>query len=153
MLNLSHQQSRNTIMMFSGMMLVALNLRPTLISVGPVLKTIGDSLSLSSIGQGVLTTLPGLQAPRLLRAITPNAQPVEINMQLGFAHIHVFQHPSIKHNGGNITPAPFFLGFMYQIQNKPLCASQAITHIRNNLQNALPFFRTHNHPFTPHRYK
>ncbi|NWN91869.1 MFS transporter [Marinobacter adhaerens] len=59
--------SRNAIMMFVGMMLVALNLRPALTSVGPVLKAIGDSLSLSSIGQGVLTTLPvlllGLAAP------------------------------------------------------------------------------------------
>jgi len=68
----SHQQSRNIIMMFVGMMLVALNLRPALTSVGPVLKTIGDSLSLSSIGQGVLTTLPvlllGLAAPIAPRA-------------------------------------------------------------------------------------
>ena len=68
----SHQQSRNTIMMFVGMMLVALNLRPALTSVGPVLKTIGDSLSLSSVGQGVLTTLPvlllGLAAPIAPRA-------------------------------------------------------------------------------------
>tara|TARA_R110000824_G_scaffold28711_6_gene96254 strand:+ start:1844 stop:3031 length:1188 start_codon:yes stop_codon:yes gene_type:complete len=68
----SRQQSRNAIMMFLGMMLVALNLRPALTSVGPVLKTIGDSLSLSSVGQGVLTTLPvlllGLAAPIAPRA-------------------------------------------------------------------------------------
>ncbi|NWO04705.1 MAG: hypothetical protein HLX50_03080 [Alteromonadaceae bacterium] len=59
--------SRNAIMMSVGMVLVALILPPALPSVGPVLKTIGDSLSLSSIGQGVLTTLPvlrlGLAAP------------------------------------------------------------------------------------------
>ncbi|WP_100639113.1 CynX/NimT family MFS transporter [Marinobacter salexigens] len=66
------QQARNAIMMFVGMMLVALNLRPALTSIGPVLKTIGDSLPLSSVGQGVLTTLPvlllGLAAPIAPRA-------------------------------------------------------------------------------------
>ena len=50
-----------------GLMLVALNLRPALTSVSPVLSQIGDSLSLSSSGQGILTTLPvlflGLLAP------------------------------------------------------------------------------------------
>lgn len=59
-------------MMFVGMMLVALNLRPALTSVGPILSSIGDSLSLSSIDQGVLTTLPvlllGLAAPIAPRA-------------------------------------------------------------------------------------
>ncbi|MBQ0833472.1 MFS transporter [Marinobacter sp.] len=68
----SPQQTRNAIMMFVGMMLVALNLRPALTSVGPILTSIGDSLSLSSIGQGVLTTLPvlllGLAAPIAPRA-------------------------------------------------------------------------------------
>lgn len=66
------QQARNALLMFVGMMLVALNLRPALTSVGPILTTIGDSLSLSSIGQGVLTTLPvlllGLAAPIAPRA-------------------------------------------------------------------------------------
>lgn len=50
-----------------GVMLVALNLRPGLTSVSPVLTQIGDALALSSAGQGVLTTLPvlflGLAAP------------------------------------------------------------------------------------------
>lgn len=50
-----------------GLMLVALNLRPALTSVSPVLTQIGESLSLSSAGQGILTTLPvlflGLCAP------------------------------------------------------------------------------------------
>lgn len=59
-------------MMLVGMMLVALNLRPALTSVGPILKTIGDNLPLSSVGQGVLTTLPvlllGLAAPIAPRA-------------------------------------------------------------------------------------
>lgn len=61
------KQTRNALMMFVGMMLVALNLRPALTSVGPILTNIGESLSLSSIGQGILTTLPvlllGLAAP------------------------------------------------------------------------------------------
>lgn len=64
--------TRNTIMMFVGLMLVALNLRPALTSVGPILTSIGDGLSLSSVGQGVLTTLPvlllGLAAPLAPRA-------------------------------------------------------------------------------------
>ncbi|HEA52522.1 hypothetical protein LCGC14_1519140 [marine sediment metagenome] len=68
----STKKTRNALFMFVGMMLVALNLRPALTSVGPILKTIGDSLSLSSIGQGVLTTLPvlllGLAAPLAPRA-------------------------------------------------------------------------------------
>lgn len=66
------QQTRSALMMFVGMMLVALNLRPALTSVGPILTNIGESLSLSSIGQGVLTTLPvlllGLAAPIAPRA-------------------------------------------------------------------------------------
>ncbi|MDN6319759.1 MAG: MFS transporter [Marinobacter sp.] len=68
----SPQQTRNAIMMFVGMMLVALNLRPALTSVGPILTSIGEGLSLSSVGQGVLTTLPvlllGLAAPIAPRA-------------------------------------------------------------------------------------
>lgn len=68
----SIEHNRNALMMFVGMMLVALNLRPALTSVGPILNTIGDSLALSSIGQGVLTTLPvlllGLAAPIAPRA-------------------------------------------------------------------------------------
>src|SRR5690554_964227 len=64
--------TRNIIMMFVGLTLVALNLRPALTSVGPILTSIGDGLSLSSVGQGVLTTLPvlllGLAAPLAPRA-------------------------------------------------------------------------------------
>lgn len=66
------RQTQSTLMMLAGMMLVALNLRPALTSVGPILKTIGDQLPLSSVGQGVLTTLPvlllGLAAPIAPRA-------------------------------------------------------------------------------------
>lgn len=58
---------RHLVVTLAGVMLVALNLRPALTSVSPVLRRIGDSLSLSSFGQGVLTTLPvlflGLAAP------------------------------------------------------------------------------------------
>jgi CP family cyanate transporter-like MFS transporter len=60
-------QSRQAVLAFVGLMLVALNLRPALTSVGPVLRVIGESLSLSGTGQGVLTTLPvlflGIAAP------------------------------------------------------------------------------------------
>jgi CP family cyanate transporter-like MFS transporter len=60
-------QTRQAILAFVGLMLVALNLRPALTSVGPVLRVIGESLSLSPSGQGVLTTLPvlflGIAAP------------------------------------------------------------------------------------------
>lgn len=60
-------QTRQAVLAFTGLMLVALNLRPALTSVGPVLQVIGDSLSLSSTSQGVLTTLPvlflGIAAP------------------------------------------------------------------------------------------
>ena len=61
------QENRRAVLMLVGLVLVALNLRPALTSVAPVLRTIGESLSLSSFGQGVLTTLPvvflGLAAP------------------------------------------------------------------------------------------
>jgi len=50
-----------------GLLLVALNLRPALTSVSPVLRRIGEDLSLTPAGQAVLTTLPvlflGLAAP------------------------------------------------------------------------------------------
>lgn len=52
--------NRTNLMMMLGMMLVALNLRPALTSVGPILGAIGESLALSSVGQGILTTLPVL---------------------------------------------------------------------------------------------
>lgn len=58
---------RHAALTLAGLMLVALNLRPALTSVAPVLRSIGDTLGLSSLGQGVLTTLPvlflGLAAP------------------------------------------------------------------------------------------
>jgi len=60
----------------AGLLLVALNLRPALTSVAPVLTRIGQDLELSSAGQGVLTTLPVLclglaapLAPRIARRI------------------------------------------------------------------------------------
>jgi CP family cyanate transporter-like MFS transporter len=63
----TNHQTRHAVLAFVGLMLVALNLRPALTSVGPVLSAVGDSLSLSPSGQGVLTTLPvlflGIAAP------------------------------------------------------------------------------------------
>ncbi|HZJ81766.1 MAG TPA: MFS transporter [Guyparkeria sp.] len=60
-------QTRQVILALVALMLVALNLRPALTSVGPVLRTLGENLSLYSTGQGVLTTLPvlflGIAAP------------------------------------------------------------------------------------------
>ncbi|HET7314487.1 MFS transporter [Salinisphaera sp.] len=62
----------------AGLLLVALNLRPALTSVSPVLTRIGDGLGLTSTGLGALTTLPvfclGLAAPlapRLARRLGP----------------------------------------------------------------------------------
>ncbi|WP_339897907.1 MFS transporter [uncultured Gilvimarinus sp.] len=59
--------TRHIFLTLLGLMLVALNLRPALTSVSPVLRTIGDDLSLTPSGLGVLTTLPvlflGLAAP------------------------------------------------------------------------------------------
>lgn len=59
-----------------GIVLVALNLRPALLSVSPMLMHLGDTLGLSSVMLGVLTTLPVLclgivapLAPRAARAI------------------------------------------------------------------------------------
>src|SRR5699024_2478679 len=51
----------------AGLLLVALNLRPALTSVAPVLSRIGHDFGLDSVGEGALTTLPvlclGLAAP------------------------------------------------------------------------------------------
>jgi len=58
---------RSTVLSLIGVMLVALNLRPALTSVSPVLSSIAENLSLSGTGKSVLTTLPvlflGLSAP------------------------------------------------------------------------------------------
>lgn len=63
---------QHTVLTLAGLMLVALNLRPALTSVSPVLRSIGEGLGLTSFGQGVLTTLPvlflGLAAPLAPRA-------------------------------------------------------------------------------------
>lgn len=60
-------ETRQAVLAFIGLMLVALNLRPALSSIGPMLRTIGDSFALSSTALGILTTLPvlflGLAAP------------------------------------------------------------------------------------------
>lgn len=61
-----------------ALLLVALNLRPALTSVSPVLGSISEALALSPSLQGILTTLPVLflglaapLAPRLVRRIGP----------------------------------------------------------------------------------
>ena len=64
---MSKLETRQAVLAFIGLMLVALNLRPALTSIGPLLRTIGDSFGLSATEQGILTTLPvlflGLAAP------------------------------------------------------------------------------------------
>lgn len=83
---------RSAVLTLVGMMLVALNLRPALTSVGPILRSIGDSLGLSSIGQGVLTTLPVLflglaapLAPRLARRFGIERSVLIVTVILAFA--------------------------------------------------------------------
>ena len=64
---MSKLETRQAVLAFIGLMLVALNLRPALTSIGPVLRIVGESFDLSSTAQGMLTTLPvlflGLAAP------------------------------------------------------------------------------------------
>ena len=64
---MSKLETRQAVLAFIALMLVALNLRPALTSIGPVLRTIGDSFTLSATALGILTTLPvfflGLAAP------------------------------------------------------------------------------------------
>ncbi|WP_148864221.1 CynX/NimT family MFS transporter [Marinobacter fonticola] len=69
-------RASSTLLTLTGLLFVALNLRPALTSVSPVLTRIGEGLALSSFGQGILTTLPVLflglcapLAPRLARRI------------------------------------------------------------------------------------
>ena len=68
----ANHRVRNSILVLTGVMLVAFNLRPALTSVGPVLGDISNSLALPPSIQGVLTTLPvlflGLAAPLAPRA-------------------------------------------------------------------------------------
>ncbi|ROT96346.1 MFS transporter [Marinobacter sp. R17] len=66
----------SAVLTLTGILFVALNLRPALTSVSPVLKRIGETLALGSFGQGILTTLPVLflglcapLAPRLAQRI------------------------------------------------------------------------------------
>lgn len=74
----SQESTTRRLLSLAGLLLVALNLRPALTSVSPVLRRIGEDLGLASTGQGMLTTLPVLclglaapLAPRLARRIGP----------------------------------------------------------------------------------
>ncbi|WP_188112345.1 CynX/NimT family MFS transporter [Salinicola aestuarinus] len=69
---------RRGVLTLVALLLVALNLRPALTSVSPVLASLAEALSLSPTAQGVLTTLPVLflglaapLAPRLVRRFGP----------------------------------------------------------------------------------
>ncbi|MBP2059025.1 CynX/NimT family MFS transporter [Streptomyces iranensis] len=66
--------------MAAGLMLAALNLRPAVTSLGPLLEEIRDDLGMSGTVAGVLTSVPpacfalfGLTAPRLARRWGPGA--------------------------------------------------------------------------------
>lgn len=76
----------------AGLLLVALNLRPALTSVSPVLSRIGDSLGLGSVGQGILTTMPVLclglaapLAPRMARRLGPERAVLAVLLVLAAA--------------------------------------------------------------------
>ncbi|MGN8160527.1 CynX/NimT family MFS transporter [Salinisphaera sp. RV14] len=76
----------------AGLLLVALNLRPALTSVSPVLTRIGHDLGLASAGQGLLTTLPVLclglaapLAPRLARRAGPERAVLVVLIVLALA--------------------------------------------------------------------
>lgn len=78
----------------AGLLLVALNLRPALTSISPVLTRIGHDLGLASAGEGVLTTLPVLclgmaapLAPRLARRIGPERAVLAVLLLLAVALI------------------------------------------------------------------
>ncbi|MGM8930198.1 CynX/NimT family MFS transporter [Salinicola halophyticus] len=69
---------RRGVLTLVALLLVAINLRPALTSVSPVLGSIAEALALSPSWQGILTTLPVLflglaapLAPRLVRRIGP----------------------------------------------------------------------------------
>ncbi|SDE65890.1 MFS transporter [Auraticoccus monumenti] len=51
---------RHPWLVLAALVLLALNLRPTAVAVGPVLLTLQDSLGLDGTGSGLLTALPGL---------------------------------------------------------------------------------------------
>ncbi|GAA1132041.1 CynX/NimT family MFS transporter [Streptomyces javensis] len=66
--------------MAAGLMLAALNLRPAVTSLGPLLEEVRDDLGMSGTVAGVLTSVPpacfalfGLAAPRLARRWGPGA--------------------------------------------------------------------------------
>ncbi len=66
--------------MAAGLMLAALNLRPAVTSLGPLLEEVRDDLGMSGTVAGVLTSVPpacfalfGLTAPRLARRWGPGA--------------------------------------------------------------------------------
>nr|WP_244923621.1 MFS transporter [Nocardioides jishulii] len=68
--------TRNRTLVLVGLVLLALNLRPAAVSVGPVLAEVRDGLGLSSATAGLLTSLPvlafavvGASAPWLARTI------------------------------------------------------------------------------------
>ncbi|WP_164999537.1 MFS transporter [Salinicola tamaricis] len=83
---------RRGLLTLVALLLVALNLRPALTSVSPVLGSIAEALSLSPSVQGILTTLPVLflglaapLAPRLVRRLGPERSVFLALLVLGVA--------------------------------------------------------------------
>jgi CP family cyanate transporter-like MFS transporter len=67
---------RTSLLVLAGMLLLAVNLRPAAVSVGPVLAEVRDGLGMSPLAAGLLTSLPvlafacfGALAPGLARLI------------------------------------------------------------------------------------
>lgn len=88
------ESSARQLLTLAGLLLVALNLRPALTSVAPVLTRIGHDLGLASAGEGLLTTLPVLclglaapLAPRLARRIGPERAVLAVLLVLAIALI------------------------------------------------------------------
>ena len=52
--------TRRTTLVLVGLVLLALNLRPAAVSVGPVLAEVRDGLGMSATSAGLLTSLPVL---------------------------------------------------------------------------------------------
>ncbi len=72
---MSTQERRGRWVVLAGLLLLALNLRPAAVAVGPVLAEVSEGLGLSPLAEGLLTSLPvlafaifGALAPALARA-------------------------------------------------------------------------------------
>ena len=72
-----------TVLLVAGIVLIALNLRPAVTTVGPLTDDIRSGLGLSNTATGLLTTLPILAFGLLAFAVTPLALRLGIERVLG----------------------------------------------------------------------